>query len=364
MSLYPKSMKHVIVYSDKQYYAGWPFNGGFWQFSDGELAVGFVRGRFDYSTEKISHEKVDRDRGEHVILRSNDGGITWPADTMTTVYTRPDWDGKIADPAVNGQKEQTGCDPRTDGYCLISGYGIPAEDAQNIAFATVSTDRGRTWSDPVRVPDLGRFLHLGGRPSYVVRDDGLLLLTIHGSFADISEERSFPLVFASADGGQTWRFLAEIELKPAKPMGIMPFPLILSDGRILAAVRRQYDFANAFTQIYESGDGGRTWRFCSRVNDWGAPASLTELKDGRLVCTYGYRQVPWGIRAAVSADGGRTWGREIILRDDGGTPDLGYPRTLLRPDGSMITVYYYNTGEDPVPAGGGVRHIAATIWEV
>jgi hypothetical protein len=158
--------------------------------------------------------------------------------------------------------------------------------------------------------------------------------------------------------------IGEVEPFPRLPMAIMPYPLILSDGVILIAVRRQYDGGNAYTQVYASSDGGRTWAFRSRVNDWGAPANLTEMPDGRIVCTYGYRQKPWGIRARVSEDRGHHWGEEIVLRDDGGSGDLGYPRTLLRPDGKLITVYYFNSKDDPIQFEGGVRHIAATIWSV
>jgi hypothetical protein len=58
----------------------------------------------------------------------------------------------------------------------------------------------------------------------------------------------------------------------------------------------------------------------------------------------------------LSKDGGRTWGREIILRDDGGGRDLGYPRTIQRLDGKLVTVYYFH--DQP----RGNRYIAATIW--
>lgn len=361
----PTSIQHAIVYRDGRYFSGWPFNGGFWQFSDGELAVGFVRGEVDYADpQTLRHKHVDCGRGEHVILRSTDGGLTWPTADMVTVYKRPEWDEKTRNLTPSDPRRCEKHDPRADGYCLISGYGIPTEDAPHVAFTTVSTDRGRTWGDPVLLPALGQFRYLGGRPSYVIREDGLLLLTIHGKRADETEGQSFPIVFASEDGGGSWRLLAEIKQSPPCIMGIMPDPVILQDGRILVAVRRQYDGANAYTEIYASGDGGRTWAFLSRANDWGAPANLTELGDGRLVCTYGYRQFPYGIRATVSENGGRTWGNEIVLRDDGGSGDLGYPRTLLRPDGKLITVYYFHSKVDAAKKCGRVRHIAATVWEV
>ncbi|MDI3290796.1 hypothetical protein QHF83_46210 [Polyangium sp. 15x6] len=41
--------------------------------------------------------------------------------------------------------------------------------------------------------------------------------------------------------------------------------------------------------------------------------------------TYGYRREPYGIRARVSGDGGRTWSTPVTLSDDGTNGDLGYP---------------------------------------
>ena len=47
-----------------------------------------------------------------------------------------------------------------------------------------------------------------------------------------------------------------------------------------------------------------------------------------------------GIRAVVSCDNGETWGEEIVLTDDATHIDLGYPSTVERDDGSLLTVYY------------------------
>jgi hypothetical protein len=63
-----------------------------------------------------------------------------------------------------------------------------------------------------------------------------------------------------------------------------------------------------------------------------------------------------GIRARIRADGGRSWGPEILLRDDGLTGDLGYPRSLVRPDGRIVTVYCFNGPRDED------RAIEATLW--
>ena len=74
----------------------------------------------------------------------------------------------------------------------------------------------------------------------------------------------------------------------------------------------------------------------------GKPPHLLRLADGRLLVTYGYRHEPYGERACLSHDGGRTWdyAHELILRDDAPTGDLGYPATTQLDDGTLLTVYY------------------------
>jgi len=80
------------------------------------------------------------------------------------------------------------------------------------------------------------------------------------------------------------------------------------------------------------------------------------------VCVYGYRLPPYGVRMRVSEDEGRTWGREGILRDDGGSWDLGYPRVTELAPGELLAVYYMNRRDDPIQMNGGVRHIAQTVF--
>jgi hypothetical protein len=64
-----------------------------------------------------------------------------------------------------------------------------------------------------------------------------------------------------------------------------------------------------------------------------------------------------GVRARLSSDNGQTWDSEVTLRNDVLNWDFGYPRTVQRPDGKVVTVYYYSTSANPQ------QHIAATIWQ-
>jgi len=81
------------------------------------------------------------------------------------------------------------------------------------------------------------------------------------------------------------------------------------------------------------------------------------LKSGAIALTYGWRHSPYGIRAIVSKDDGQTWGKEMVLRCDGASWDLGYPRTVQRADGKCVTVYYYHHPDQKE------RFIGATIWD-
>ena len=92
----PKEMDHVVVYRDDGVFAAWPFNGGFWQFADGELAVSFMRASCTYATpESTNHKTIDQDGCEQVLIRSFDGGLTWPSETLSPVFRRAELDEHV-----------------------------------------------------------------------------------------------------------------------------------------------------------------------------------------------------------------------------------------------------------------------------
>jgi hypothetical protein len=89
----------------------------------------------------------------------------------------------------------------------------------------------------------------------------------------------------------------------------------------------------------------------------GNPPSLIRLEDGRICLTYGHRAEPFEMRAKLSSDGGHTWGPERTIRGNGGGRDIGYPRSVQRTYGKVVTIYYFH--EELL----GDRYIAATIWD-
>ncbi len=129
-------------------------------------------------------------------------------------------------------------------------------------------------------------------------------------------------------------------------------------GKLIAAMRNNH--GNVY--IATSKDDGRTWSEAKPSPMIGHPADLIQLKDGRILCTYGVREpyhgAPSGVRAAWSEDEGETWkiDQEVQLRNDFLNWDVGYPESLELPDGRVLTVYYFNLF--------GRYFLGATYWSV
>jgi hypothetical protein len=127
----------------------------------------------------------------------------------------------------------------------------------------------------------------------------------------------------------------------------------------VTTIRRQ-DLPKRWIDAYVSHDDGRSWSFLSTPapdTGTGNPPSLVRLPDGRLCLTYGYRAEPYGIHARLSGDQGKTWSDTIVLRGNGGSQDAGYPRSVVRRDGKVVTVYAFHDRSNPA------RYLEATIWD-
>jgi hypothetical protein len=203
----------------------------------------------------------------------------------------------------------------------------------------------------VYLPSLEYDSH-SGKNGVVVLADGTWLLPLHGSCGGESERS---LVVRSHDEGRTWGQPSVIAHDLERRIEFSePAMVLLPSGRLLAMMRSEGYLNQAF-----STDGGWIWQGLKRTPMWGFPPHLLVLADGRVLCTYGYRREPFGVRAVLSSDEGESWDwdNEIIIRGDGLHRDLGYPASIQRRDGSILSVYYFS-GED------GIRHIAGTIHTV
>jgi hypothetical protein len=362
--VYPPDAEHVTIYYEREEFAAWPFNHGFWAFSDDELLLSFSRGPCRYELKyDMKHEVVDALGGEYVVLRSTDGGRTWPREGLRSLGTRLGLERQLLT-GLAPKTPKTPVDWNSPDFCLTAGFGIPPQKNRDVGYIQFSRDCGYTWEDPYLIPSLG-FSWIQVKPDFLVRPDGLVLLFVTAGYGDGSPGTRFVAVYATPDQGLTWNYLGPImAVSPDRSFVNRYYasPVLLSDGRVLTALRCQIDARNAWPEIFASPDGGRTWSFLSRPSDWGGPTDLIVLDDGRLLVAYGYRVKPYGIRARISEDEGQTWGPELVLRDDGGSWDLGYPRIVKLAGGRVMVAYYFNRVDDDIQCDGGVRHIAGTIF--
>ena len=348
--------RHVKVFAVPGRFGGWPANHGLWSWGN-EILVGFSRGYYkDLGPER---HNIDRERPEeHLFARSLDGGETWaienPAKQGVLIPSGKALHG-VAPPGLT-EKPWQDCPGGIDFTHPDFAMTLRMTDVNaGPSRFYYSTDRGHRWEGPFRLPLFGQ-RGVAARTDYLVNGPRDCLLVLTASKPDGEEGR--PFCARTTDGGRTWKFVSWINENP-KGYAIMPSTVRLSDRELLTAIRCRDD-AKAWIETYRSLDNGRHWKLDTvPAPDLGEgnPPSMIRLKDGRVCLTYGYRAAPYGIRARLSKDGGRTWGQEIILRDDGGGRDAGYPRTVQCPDGKIVTVYYFH--DQPK----GDRYIAATIWE-
>ncbi len=358
-------MIHSTVYREPGRCAAWPANYGIWSWGD-EIVVGFTVG---YLNTKDQFHARDKTRPFLPFqARSMDGGETWEVEP--TPCRTPGGRGISADEHMNPGLQvgelldgpEAPADPpggidftHADFalMCARSGLGVGAR-----SWFYVSTNRCRSWQGPYALP-MYEQAGVMARTDYVVLGPSECLLALTSTKEDGAEGR--PFCVHTTDGGRTFPFLSWIDERPTGS-AIMPATIHLRGDTLLSAVRcRESEARDGRIDVYASHDRGRSWQFYASAVDntgyWGNPPTLTKLADGRLCITYGYRSEPYGIRATLSEDDGRTWGPPIELRTDGGNQDLGYPRTVQRSDGKLVTVYYYN--DDPEKE----RFIGATIWE-
>ncbi len=346
--------QNVKVFSEPGRFGGWPANHGIWSWEN-EILVGFSRG---YYKDLGDSHNIDRERPEeHLLARSLDGGETWSIEDPSLHAALIPAGKALHGIAPSNAKENPwrdcpgGIDFTHPDFAMALRMTGVASGPSRFYY---STDRGHRWEGPFGLPMFGQS-GVAARTDYLVNGPGECLLVLTAAKPNGEEGR--PFCARTSDGGKTWEFVSWINRDP-KGYAIMPSTIRLSDSELLTAIRCRDD-EKARIETYRSLDNGQHWKLENiPAPDLGTgnPPSMIRLKDGRVCLTYGHRAPPYGIRARVSSDGGRNWGQEIILRDDGGGTDLGYPRTVQRPDGKIVTIYYFH--DQPK----GDRYIAATIW--
>ncbi len=333
-----------IIYGPPGVYCAWP---SVTRTANGDVLVAFT----------ASEEHLGPD-GRILCVRSSDNGATWGApDTLldTPIDDRESGFTQGPNGVVIAHLWSTFHTPQMYGALSPGSYPpdmlarwsatvsspryLQAAALQG-AWHRVSVDDGRSWSSPVR----GRDAVHGG----IQLPDGSLVIASYR-------------VDAPVIGVHRWKMTDTVFTRLAtitspRPESIRfgePHLALLPSGRIIMMLRATtipYDDMDPRCVVWEtySDDGGHHWIPPYATPLWGFPPHLLVLKDGRVLCSYGYRRAPYGERCCVSEDG-ITWARkdEVVIADDAPNGDLGYPASVELGAGRILTVYY----QPPVPRG-------------
>lgn len=323
-----------VIWGPADIYIGWPT---IVKTKEGELIVAF-------SGDREAHVCP---WGKTQLVRSRDNGQTWS--TPVTINNTPldDRDAGII---------------QTDkGTLVVSWFTSLAfekndayrrhrekisEETKNQWFGSWirrSEDNGRTWGDYIKV-------EASAPHGPIELKDGRLLY-VGCTSSNAPEDRV--AVLESRDDGHTWARIASIATNPNDISKDYHEPHVVenADGSFLAMVRYhgEGEMAHHLRQSM-STDGGKTWTTFEPTPIWGYPPHLIALDNGWTLVAYGRRKEPFGERACISKDGGKTWDveNEIVLTV-APTSDLGYPASVQLDDGSIFTVYYEVEGPGKKP---------------
>jgi predicted neuraminidase len=187
-----------------------------------------------------------------------------------------------------------------------------------------STDGGKNWSKPRRLPD-GFLGPIKNKP--VQMPDGSLL-------CPSSAEHAGWRVHIERMTGETWQKTEP--LNSASEFGaIQPTILVYPSGKLQILCRSRQ---GKITECW-SEDGGKTWT-AMRATPLPNPSSGIDaamLRDGRALLVYNHTlrgRSP--LNVAISADG-KNWKAALVLEDEPG--EYSYPAVIQSSDGLVHVTY-------------------------
>lgn len=364
---------------------------------NGELVAVFNEERFPFH----------HDSGRTVLMRSNDGGISWRPDPPQIVLdwsdTTGNWDCGICelqDGTLLVNFTITGFFKRGQKPSQPSWAARPwSEQWGNWTWAfktqgwlgtyvVKSKDGGETWSAPIPV-NVRPLKHGGCRLGCWQLPSGAILMGLYGRIRGYGEEgegeSTRSALMISEDGGDHWEYYSTLAYDPASIVDYEePALLRLEDGRLVCFMRTHVnpsgDAKNMVMVV--SDDDGFSWTPPKWTNIWGYPPELIPLRDGRYLMVYGYRRPPYGVRGVVSEDGLMWDVRDEFVIREGGVPrfagadrpgssmmtpssglksagqvrwdnpgiyqHIGYPSVVQLPDGTIVASYH-EWSDDPEP---------------
>lgn len=354
-------IKDIVIYKDTAFFSSFP---SIIKKRDGELLLAFRRA----PDRKIFGEKGTNhvDPNSYLVMLHSKDGEHW-TNTTDLLYSHPF--GGSQDPCLLQLRDGTiVC--TSYGWAFLRSDGLPrlkqpVFEAGGATFLggylVRSTNGGKEWDEAVYPPHIapernynayGKLAPAYNRGALYEAKDGRILWIVaaHDSLKKTSNH-----LIISNDKGLTWEYSAPVAADPEvsfNEASVYETP----KGDIIGFLRTaKYDDRAV---IARSTDGGKSFKWQS-MGFQGHPLQALRLPDNRVLLSYGYRHKPFGIRARIlnAECTDFSTAPEIILRDDGGGSDIGYPWAVQLDKKRVLIVYYYNIDN-------GTRHIAGTILEI
>ena len=360
-----KKITDFVIYRDDKFYCAFP---SVVVRKDGEILCAFRRAPNRRLLWRAPRDIHTDPNSYLVLVRSKDGGGTWTKEPEL-IYAHP----------LGGSQDPCMVQLR-DGSIVCTSYAWalpPPEGAERIkecfayppfaflgGYIMRSDDGGKSWRGPftpMAVPGnksldaLGNPLPAYNRGAMLQRKDGKLYWAV-ARHDRLKELRTSVHFLTSSDRGETWRYVCPIASD--EKVSFNETSLIETKKGDLVAFIRTEGFGGkaAYARSKDGGGSFGPWQDAGFV---GHPLHAVRLKDGRIFLVYGYRQAPFGIRARLLDPDCTDIAEapEIVIRDDGGSSDIGYPWAALLPDGNILVAYYFNVGNGP-------RFIAGSLLSV
>ena len=360
-----RKVEDIVIYQDARFHSAFP---SIVRRRDGELIVAFRRA----PDRRLLGEKgyTHTDPNSYLVMvRSEDNGKTWSKEPEL-IHAHPF--GGSQDPCMVQLK---------DGTLVCASYGWAQLNTNYTATLTntsvhkggfaflggyilKSKDGGDTWQGPFLPPPVptnpardafNQPVASFNRGAMCQGKDGRLYWVV-ASTSETKPRRTETHLLISADGGETWDYSCPVGTD--SKITFNETSLYETPKGDLVAFMRTANFDD-HTVIARSKDSGKSFEPWQDSGFKGHPHYVLRLPDKRALLVYGYRHAPMGIRARVLNPECTDFAtaEEIVLRDDGGSHDLGYPwATMISRDRALV-VYYFNQKD-------GTRYIAGTVLEI